>query len=109
MSPADDPDAVFSALADATRRQVVQALARSGPATATELAGDFTVSRQAVVKHLQALSQAGLVVGDREGREMRYRLTPAPMAGAMDWMAEVGAGWDDRLAALSQFLSDRDL
>jgi DNA-binding transcriptional ArsR family regulator len=102
-----DPDAVFSALADGTRRQVMRALAQAGPATATELASEFTVSRQAVVKHLQALGQAGLVAADREGREMRYRLTPAPMAGAMDWMAEVGAGWDDRLASLRKFLADR--
>lgn len=99
-----DPDAVFAALADGTRRQVMQALAQVGPATATELASEFTVSRQAVVKHLQALSHAGLVAADREGREMRYRLTPAPMTGAMDWMAEVGSGWDARLAALKRYL-----
>jgi DNA-binding transcriptional ArsR family regulator len=94
-------DAVFAALGDATRRDVVQALAEAGSATATELAARFPISRQAVVKHLGALGQAGLVVGEREGREVRYRLTPAPLNDAVSWMAQVGARWDTRLARLA--------
>ncbi len=77
-------------------------LSSEGPASATELAGRLPVSRQAVAKHLAALDRAGLVRGHREGREMRYSLTPAPLAEAMDWMAAVGAQWDDRLAKLAE-------
>jgi DNA-binding transcriptional ArsR family regulator len=98
-------DAVFDALADPTRRQVLQALASGGAATATELAARFPVSRQAVVKHLAALGAADLVVGEREGREVRYRLTPAPMADAVEWMASVGAAWDARLERLQRQVS----
>ena len=97
-------DAVFAALADPTRRQVVQALADGGAATATELAGRFPVTRQAVVKHLSALGEAGLVAGQREGREVRYRLTPGPLNEAVSWMATVGAQWDERLARLRRRL-----
>ncbi|MFL5800012.1 MAG: ArsR/SmtB family transcription factor [Actinomycetota bacterium] len=99
--------AVFQALSDPTRRQVVALLSRSGPVTATELAGRLPVSRQAVSKHLAALADAGLVTAAREGREVRYRLTPPPMRDAMSWMATVGAEWDDRLQALQRHLRRR--
>ena len=102
--PADPIDAVFAALADPTRRQVVRALAEGGAATATELAGQFPVSRQAVVKHLSALGTAGLVTGEREGREVRYHLTPGPLNEAVSWISAVGAEWDDRLARLRRHL-----
>ena len=98
---------VFAVLADPTRRNVIEALARDGPTTATELAAAFPVSRQAVVKHLQALSEAGLVTAEREGRQRHYQLTPAAFTEAMEWMADVGARWDDRLASLEKFLALR--
>jgi DNA-binding transcriptional ArsR family regulator len=93
--------AVFAALADPTRRQVVQALARQPDLTASRLAGELPITRQAVTKHLAALDRAGLVRGRREGREQRYTLTPAPLADAMVWMATVGAQWDERLERLA--------
>src|SRR5438067_13256412 len=95
---------VFSALADPTRRFVVETLAARGDATATELAAELPVTRQAVAKHLAALNEAGLVESRREGRETRYELTPGPLAAAMDWMAGVGAEWDSRLARLRRHL-----
>jgi DNA-binding transcriptional ArsR family regulator len=55
-----------------------------------------------VAKHLSALQRAGLVEPRREGRETHYVLTPAPLTDAMDWMAEVGASWDGRLARLAE-------
>ena len=70
-------DAVFGALADPNRRYLVEALAKRETATATELAAELPVTRQAVAKHLTALGEAGLVESDRVGRETRYRLTPA--------------------------------
>lgn len=94
-------DLVFSALADPTRRQLVGALAERPGLTASHLAGDLPITRQAVGKHLAALAGAGLVEGRREGREMRYTLTPEPLGEAIDWMAAVGAEWDDRLRRLA--------
>jgi DNA-binding transcriptional ArsR family regulator len=92
---------VFGALADPTRRQLLSTIA-SQPATATELAGGLPISRQAVVKHLGALTDAGLLERERAGREVRYRVTPEPLSDAVSWMAHVGARWDDRLAALER-------
>lgn len=99
-----DPAAVFSALADRNRRYVVETLARRETATATELAGDLPVTRQAVAKHLAALRAAGLVHATREGRESRYRLTPGPLSEAVAWLAAVGAEWDDRLGSLRAYV-----
>jgi DNA-binding transcriptional ArsR family regulator len=104
----DDPSGrVFDALADPNRRFVLRTLAERETATATELAAELPVSRQAVAKHLAALSDAGLVASRREGRETRYELTPAPLAEAADWMAEVSTVWDKRLGALRRHLADR--
>jgi DNA-binding transcriptional ArsR family regulator len=85
----------------------MQRIAESGEASATELAQELPVSRQAVVKHLASLSEAGLVESAREGRERRYRLTPAPMGAAVGWMTALAAEWDERLAALRQHLEGR--
>jgi DNA-binding transcriptional ArsR family regulator len=95
-----DVDAVFAALADPTRRDVIRRLARE-PASASRLAGELPVSRQAIAKHLAARDRAGLVAARREGRELNYVLNPAPMGEAMAWMAGVGAEWDARLARLA--------
>lgn len=103
----NDPGLVFAALADPTRRHVVERLADRGTVTATEVAGDLPISRQAVAKHLAALSEAGLVRASREGRETRYRLTPEPFTDAMSWMAAVGGRWDERLDTLRRRLAKR--
>jgi DNA-binding transcriptional ArsR family regulator len=96
----DRVDAVFAALADPTRRRLLGRLAEQQSATATELAASETVSRQAIVKHLRSLDDAGLVTPSRTGREVRYALTPEPLEEAVGWMATVGAQWDRRLARL---------
>jgi DNA-binding transcriptional ArsR family regulator len=101
--PGGETDAVFGALADPTRRALLSRVA-DHPATATELAGGLPISRQAVVKHLGALADAGLLERKRAGREVRYRVTPAPLSDAVSWIAEVGGQWDDRLAALARTL-----
>jgi DNA-binding transcriptional ArsR family regulator len=98
----DHVDDVFAALADPTRREVLRSLSERPELTASRLAGELPITRQAVTKHLVALQRAGLVQPHRAGRETRYRLTPAPLADAMTWMAEVGAAWDNRLARLAQ-------
>lgn len=93
-------DDVFAALGDPTRREVLRSVAARPDLTASRLAGELPITRQAVAKHLAALEKAGLVEPRREGRETKYTLTPAPLVDAMDWMAEVGAAWDTRLARL---------
>jgi len=95
-------DLVFAALADPTRRLLVSTLARAPALSASRLAGELPISRQAVAKHLAALDRAGLVEAKREGRETRYRLTPEPMEEAMRWMAAAGARWDAGLERLAE-------
>jgi len=101
----DRVDAVFQALADPNRRFVLESLADRESATATELAAALPVTRQAVAKHLGLLRTAELVEATRVGRELRYRLTPAPLGDAVEWMEQVGAQWDERLAALGRHLT----
>lgn len=91
-------DSVLVALADPTRRQLLDLLAAQGEATATTLAERVPVSRQAVVKHLGVLDAAGLVSGSRVGREVRYAVRPAALDATARWMASLAADWDRRLA-----------
>ncbi len=105
MPTADDrAGAVFGALSDPTRRALLAAIAEHPAATATQLAAELPISRQAVLKHLNALSDAGLVDRTRAGREVRYQFTPEPLSDAVGWMTDVGAEWDERLAVLSRQL-----
>jgi DNA-binding transcriptional ArsR family regulator len=101
----DRAGAVFGALSDPTRRALLQTIAAQPQATATELASDLPISRQAVLKHLAALADAGLVDRERSGREVRYKVTPEPLTDAVSWMADVGGQWDGRLAALHRRFS----
>ena len=93
---------VFAALADPTRRDVVALLAERPTITASALAAQLPISRQAIAKHLGALAKAGLVEATREGRETRYRLTPAPLSAAREWMATTEEQWDARLSRLAE-------
>jgi len=97
-----DVGSTFAALADPTRRQVMALLADRGSGTATEFARELPVTRQAIAKHLAALDAAGLVVAVREGRDVRYRVTPAPLEDAVAWMTRVGGEWDARLERLAK-------
>ena len=102
----DDIDAragaVFDALADATRRAVLRDVVSHGPCTATELAADRAISRQAVAKHLAVLRDAGLVRHERAGREARFSATLGPLDDAGAWLRATGDAWDDRLARLAR-------
>ena len=94
--------AVFAALADPTRRHLLTALAANGGATATGLAAQLPISRQAVAKHLATLGRAGLVSQTRRGRESLFELDPRPLADAATWLTTVGAEWDTRLRDLQR-------
>ena len=100
-------DAVFDALADPTRRRVVETLARGGTVTASGLACELPIRRQAVSKHLNALRGADLVTSTRIGRETHYKLRPDPLDEAAHWIQMVSAEWDDRLEALRRSLEKR--
>jgi len=97
--------AVFDALGDPGRRALVASVAERGTATATELAADLPVTRQAVAKQLAMLADAGLLQAKRVGRETRFEVTPQPLGEAAQWLVDVGSRWDERLAALGRSLS----
>jgi DNA-binding transcriptional ArsR family regulator len=107
VADADPASAVFGALSDPTRRALLRTIADQPAATATQLAAELPISRQAVLKHLTALADAGLVDRQRAGREVRYRVTPQPLSDAVSWMADVGGQWDRRLAALKRQFPQR--
>lgn len=103
----DQADAVFAALADPTRRGVLQMVALRGPVTATELAADLPVTRQAIAKHLGVLGEAGLVDARRQGRETRYQAQLDALDAVSRWIEDVESAWDERLARLRRHLGDR--
>ena len=98
-------EAVFTALADPTRRAILAALAADGPATATDLALRLPITRQAIAKHLALLTEAGLVAAEPgERRRVRYRLRSAPMQVAQQFLAAMARDWDRQLDALKDHL-----
>lgn len=98
----DDADELWAAVADPTRRRLLDALLARGEATATTLAGELPVTRQAVAKHLAVLDRAGLVEGRRRGREVRYAVRPERLDTATRSMARIAAQWDQRLVAIKR-------
>ncbi|MCO8273080.1 metalloregulator ArsR/SmtB family transcription factor [Actinoplanes sp. TRM 88003] len=98
---------VLAALADPTRWQLLDRLAGRREATATVLATDLPVTRQAVVKHLAVLERAGLVAAHRKGREVQYEVRAERLDETARWMAAAARRWDDRLA-LIKHLAEQD-
>jgi DNA-binding transcriptional ArsR family regulator len=97
-----EDDALWAAVADPTRRRVLDALLEQGEATTTTLAEGLPVTRQAVAKHLVVLDRVGLVAGQRSGREVRYTIRPERLDDASEAMARVAAQWDRRLARIKR-------
>lgn len=97
-----EDDALWAAVADPTRRRVLDALLEHGEATSTTLAEGLPVTRQAVAKHLVVLDRVGLVAGRRRGREVRYAVLPERLDEAAGAMSRVAAQWDRRLARIKQ-------
>ncbi len=97
-----EEDALWAAVADPTRRRVLEALLEQEEATTTKLAEGLPVTRQAVAKHLVVLGRVGLVAGERHGREVRYVVRPERLDAAAESMARVAARWDRRLARIKQ-------
>jgi DNA-binding transcriptional ArsR family regulator len=98
---------VFAALADPIRRSLLINLAERSPRTATQLAQEYPITRQGILKHLTILEGAGLVTVQQKGREKRYTLTPEPLTELDRWIDALNAKWDARLARLKD-LVERD-
>jgi len=99
-------DAVFEAVADPTRRLLIERLRMDGPASITQLTVGLPITRQAVTKHLHALGAAGLVRTRMAGRERLHELDAAPLQAVDDWLRPYAEAWDERLAALRRHLGE---
>ena len=93
-------ETVLGALAEPTRRQVLEALAARPAASASALARELPISRQMIVRHLGVLQECGLVSSTRAGREVLFQVCTGPLTETADWLASLAARWDTRLAAL---------
>ncbi len=98
-------DLAFHALADPTRRVMVERLSR-GPASVSELAQPFAMSLPAVMQHLQILERSGLVRSEKVGRIRTCHIDPAALSNAERWMAERRANWERRLDRLGDYLTE---
>jgi DNA-binding transcriptional ArsR family regulator len=97
----DQVGRVFAALADPTRRQMVQALLRDRTTTVPALTAKLPITRQAVAKHISTLDSAGLIErAPASGREVSYRLRSGALGPAAAWIRDAESAWDERLARL---------
>ncbi|HTJ69962.1 MAG TPA: metalloregulator ArsR/SmtB family transcription factor [Actinospica sp.] len=109
-SPAEEAliEVVLAALADPMRRRILDGLSAAGVGTATTLAQDLPVTRQAVVKHLAVLHQAGLVVARKTGREVRYSVAPGPLTTTARWMTDLASEWARPLENVKRLAESAD-
>ena len=89
-------DVVFAALADDSRRHVLERLGETGQASASHLAAAMPISRQAIAKHLQQLEAAGLVTRERRGRQIEFRVDPDQLAATGRFLQRIAERWADR-------------
>jgi DNA-binding transcriptional ArsR family regulator len=98
----DPGDELWSAIADPSRRRVLDLLVQGGDATASALALQVPFTRQAVAKHVAILESAGLVTRHKEGREVRFRVDPNRLDDATRAMTQVASNWDRRLQTIKR-------
>jgi DNA-binding transcriptional ArsR family regulator len=103
--PVAHPD-IFTAIADPTRRRLVELLGE-GDRSVSDLAGYFAVSIPAISQHLRTLRDVGLVVVEQVGRQRFYRLQPQALRAVYDWVAVYQRFWDERLDALEKHLKEK--
>jgi DNA-binding transcriptional ArsR family regulator len=99
-------DLAFAALADPTRRAILERLADEPELSVSEIAAPFAVSLPAVMKHLDVLARAALVERHKTGRTVRCRLAPGPMEAAMQWLARYERFWTEQLDRLAAFVEE---
>ena len=104
-SASDSPvDEIFRALADPTRRRVVERLGQRAAST-SELAAEFDMSMPSFLQHLRQLEECGLVASQKSGRVRTYRLTPQPLQQAAGWLEQQRETWERRLDQLDEHLT----
>ena len=96
----------FAALSDPTRRQIVERLAEGGARRIADIASEFDMSRQAVTKHLDILSKAGVVITERQGRERFNRLAEDAFDPIRDWLTRYDRFWEDKLGQLKKIIEE---
>jgi DNA-binding transcriptional ArsR family regulator len=94
---------VFSAIADPTRRKLLDLLG-NGEHTVNSLAGEFDVTLSAISQQLRLLREVGLVTAHRSGRERRYRLCAEPLKQILEWVGQYERFWNSKLDALGDYL-----
>src|SRR6266705_4718935 len=99
-------DSTFAALADPTRRALLAQLGSRDSFSVSELARPFSMSLPAIMKHLDVLSDAGLIAREKTGRTVACRLTAKPMEQAMDWLNRYQRFWSDNLDRLAAFVEE---
>jgi len=99
---------VFDAVADPTRRRLIQLLSEKQELPLHELTEPFQMGRTAVSKHLAILKEAGLVIDRKVGRETRYRLNAAPLREILDWAAFYSKFWSTNMMRLQQLLEEEE-
>jgi DNA-binding transcriptional ArsR family regulator len=99
-------DRTFAALADPTRRALLARLEQQDGMSVSELAQPFSMSLPAVMKHLDVLSDAGLIAREKTGRTVACRLTAGPMEQAMDWLNRYQRFWSESLDRLAAFVEE---
>ena len=95
-------DAVFAAVADPTRRVLLERMRAGDGLSIADLSVDLPITRQAVVKHLAVLEQSDLVTRRRDGREVVFTVHPERLVATASWMTSVAASWQERLQRLKQ-------
>jgi DNA-binding transcriptional ArsR family regulator len=101
-------DLAFAALADPTRRAIVDRLSEQPELSVTELAAPFSVSLPAVMKHLDVLARANLIERTKTGRTVRCRLQPGPMEAAMYWLSRYERFWTEELDRFAAFVEEEE-
>jgi DNA-binding transcriptional ArsR family regulator len=99
-------DRTFAALSDPTRRALLARLGEQDSLSVSELAAPFSISLPAIMKHLEVLSDAGLIVREKSGRTVACRLTAQPMEQAMNWLNRYARFWSENLDRLAAFVED---
>jgi DNA-binding transcriptional ArsR family regulator len=99
-------DRTFAALSDPTRRALLARLGEQDSLSVSELAAPFPVSLPAIMKHLDVLTDAGLIVREKTGRTVSCRLTAQPMEQAMSWLNRYAQFWSDNLDRLAAFVEE---
>ncbi|WP_186294202.1 ArsR/SmtB family transcription factor [Bradyrhizobium guangdongense] len=99
-------DRTFAALSDPTRRALLARLGKRDGQSVSELAEPFPISLPAIMKHLDVLSDAGLIVREKTGRTVACRLTAQPMEQAMDWLNRYARFWSEKLDRLAAFVEE---